>query len=92
MSKPDKIQADKAIGLKNDLGKYTLNHKSFILYALGIGFSTGSSPPMQTPTRSRTSSTPTNTMTNSPVTSPLRSLPHSRLLPRPGNIHDHRRQ
>lgn len=67
MSKPDKILADKAIGFKNDLGKITLNHKNFILYALGIGFSTGLSPFMQTPTRRRTSNTPTNIMTNFPV-------------------------
>ncbi len=67
MSKPDKIVVDKAIGLKNDLGKVKLDHKNFILYALGIGFSTGESPPMQTPIRKKTSSTPTSTTTPSPV-------------------------
>lgn len=41
MSRPAKIEADKAIGFKNDLGKFTLTHKNFILYSLGIGFSTG---------------------------------------------------
>lgn len=41
MSKPDKILADKAIGLKEDVATVQLKHTDFILYALGIGFSTG---------------------------------------------------
>ncbi len=40
MSRPDKIEAEKALSIKEDLGTVTLNHKNFILYALGIGFST----------------------------------------------------
>lgn len=40
MSRPTKITPN-AIGRKVELGTYTLNHKDFILYALGIGFSTG---------------------------------------------------
>jgi hypothetical protein len=40
MSRPEKIEAEKAIALKEDLGKVNLTHKNFILYALGIGFST----------------------------------------------------
>ena len=40
MSRPDKIDS-KIIGHKVDLGTYSLDSKGFILYALGIGFSTG---------------------------------------------------
>ena len=40
MSRPAKIDP-KIIGHKVDLGTYTLDSKGFILYALGIGFSTG---------------------------------------------------
>jgi hypothetical protein len=46
MSKPDKIEAEKAMALKNELGTLTLTHKDFILYALGIGFSTGNTAHM----------------------------------------------
>lgn len=41
MSRPDKILADKAIGLKEEVATAQLKHTDFILYALGIGFSTG---------------------------------------------------
>ncbi len=41
MSKPEKILADKAIGLKENVATVQLKHTDFILYALGIGFSTG---------------------------------------------------
>lgn len=40
MSRPAKISPS-IIGHKIDLGTYTLTHKDFILYALGIGFSRG---------------------------------------------------
>lgn len=43
MSRPSKISPE-IIGLKTDLGTYNLSHKEFILYALGIGFSTGTQP------------------------------------------------
>ena len=38
MSRPDKISPN-IIGHKVNLGTYDVNHKDFILYALGIGFS-----------------------------------------------------
>jgi hypothetical protein len=40
MSRPEKIEAEQALAIKEDLGNVTLTHKNFILYALGIGFST----------------------------------------------------
>ena len=40
MSRPEKIDPN-IIGNKVQLGTYSLDHKGFILYALGIGFSTG---------------------------------------------------
>lgn len=40
MSRPKKILPE-IIGHKVDLGTYSLSHKDLILYALGIGFSTG---------------------------------------------------
>lgn len=42
MNRPDKISPD-IIGHKVDLGTYSLDSRGFILYALGIGFSTGTS-------------------------------------------------
>jgi len=41
MSKPEHIIIDKVIGYKEQLGSITITHKDLILYALGIGFSTG---------------------------------------------------
>lgn len=38
--RPQKIDPE-IIGSKLKLGTYSLDHKGFILYALGIGFSTG---------------------------------------------------
>lgn len=67
MSKPDKILVDKALGLKNELGKFTLNHKNFILYALGIGFSTGFTTLTQIHTRKKISNSPMNITTASHV-------------------------
>ena len=40
MARPEKIEVEQALKYKSDLGTVTLTHKSFILYALGIGFST----------------------------------------------------
>ena len=40
MKRPQKIDS-RIIGHKQQLGKYSLDSKGFILYALGIGFSTG---------------------------------------------------
>lgn len=40
MSRPEKIDP-KILESNVELGTYSLNHKNFILYALGIGFSTG---------------------------------------------------
>ena len=40
MSRPQKIDP-KIFDKKTELGTFNLNHKNFILYALGIGFSTG---------------------------------------------------
>ena len=40
MQRPKKIDS-RIIGHKQQLGRYSLDSKGFILYALGIGFSTG---------------------------------------------------
>jgi hypothetical protein len=62
MSKPDKILADKAIGLKEDVATVQLKHTDFILYALGIGFSTGRFGVIEIPIESRILGIPTSTM------------------------------
>lgn len=41
MSRPAKIEAEKVIGTKMGENKVTFTEKDTILYALGIGFSTG---------------------------------------------------
>lgn len=43
MSKPEKINIEGALAHKEDLGIVTLTQKDLMLYALGIGFSTGTS-------------------------------------------------
>lgn len=40
MSRPEKIEAEKALARKEEYSKVTLTQKDFILYSLGIGFST----------------------------------------------------
>jgi len=62
MSKPDKILADKAIGLKEDVATVQLKHTDFILYALGIGFSTGRFGVIEILIESRILGIPTSTM------------------------------
>lgn len=80
MSKPDKILADKAIGLKENVATVQLKHTDFILYALGIGFSTGIFGVIEILTRWKILGIPMSMMRISIVKIMLCSFPHTGFL------------